>query len=365
MTLMSRFRAPGAYARETAEAWTREADAVTLSRLDEVGGHPRPAGVGLTYAEQEYHALADEQELTWPAEGEREARSHQVDAAGLVPIAAATEFLLSESEKEVREAHADHQHAARVLTSLVRREPAAKLRYWICWPVFWLGDCGGVWSAAVTNGDVPYIAFFQACAAGLAGACAGLVGSELKHLQMARTRRRDPESLSSDEQRYRRLFTDNDDGVGIVKLIGLLSLMVVALLGIGIYALRTSIEGSTSGLTFGLLAAATAIGSGLLGYSAADEVADLLATTAKRARRAEKRHLRFASSAALQARAEAAEAARSIQAEYQLRGQAAGKRVESLSHRVLRRNPHVVGHGYATGEQSGVIGRRPRRGGAQ
>ena len=28
----------------------------------------------MTYAEREYHALADEQELAWPAEGERAAR---------------------------------------------------------------------------------------------------------------------------------------------------------------------------------------------------------------------------------------------------------------------------------------------------
>jgi hypothetical protein len=350
--------------RDSTDVWTREVDAISLPRLDEVSGHPRPSGVGVTYAEQEYHALADEQELTWPAEGESEARRFQVRARGLDRQAAATEFLLAESEEEVRQARADHQHAARVLTPYVRREPAAKVRYWICWPVLWFGDTAGVWSAAIINGDIPYVAFGQALAAGLAAACAGLVGSELKDVRLARARQRDPESLGEDELRYRRLFTGCDGGLGVVGLVGLLSLAVVALLAVGICTLRSSIEGSSAGLTFGLLAAGTAIGSGLLCYSAADEVADLLATLAKRARRAEQRHLKLAAAAPPKVRAEAEEAARSIQAEYQLRGQAAAKRVESLSWRVQRRNPQVLGHGYPAGEPGGVIGRRARRGGA-
>lgn len=347
----------------SAGVWTREADAVSLPRLDEVGGHPRPAGIGITYAEHEYHALADEQELAWPAEGEREARPFQVRASGMDRPTTATDFLLDESKKEVQQSHTDYQHAARVLTPYVRREPWAKLRYWICWPILWLGDTAGVWSAAITNGDLVYVAFGQAFAAGLAAACAGLVGSELKDLRMARARRRDPETMSEDERRYQRLFCGTDDGVGIVKLISLLSLLVVLLLGIGIFALRASIEGGLSGLTFGLLAAATAIGSGLLGYSAADDVADLLATAATRVRRAERRHLQLAAATPAKIRDEAVEAARSIQTEHHLRGQAAGKRVESLSWRVQRRNPQVVGHGYPAGEQGGVIGRRPRRAG--
>jgi hypothetical protein len=62
-------------------------------------------------------------------------------------------------------------------------------------------------------------------------------------------------------------------------------------------------------------------------------------------------------------RAEAEEGARSIQAEYQLRGQAAAKRVKSLGWRVQRRNPQVLGHGYPAGEPGRIIVRRPHRGG--
>lgn len=348
----------------TVEGWVREADAVSLPRLDEVGGHARPAGVGTSYTEQEYQALAEEQELTWPAEGERAARAFQVRARGLDRVGAATDFLLGENEAEVRQARADFQHAATILTPYVRREPGAKLRYWIVWPLLAIGDASGVLSGAITLGDVPWVAAGQALSSGLAAACAGLFGTEFKHRQLAQARRRDPDTLTKDENRYQRLFTSGETSLGVVKLIGLLSLTVVLLLAVAVGALRSAIEGNSSGLTFGLLVAATAVGSGLLGYSTADEVADLLATYAKRVERAEKRHLALANSAAARRLAEADEAARSLQAEHQLRGQAASRRVESLSWRVQRRNPQVFGHGFATGEQSGVIGRRTRRGGA-
>ncbi|WP_131732919.1 hypothetical protein [Actinomadura formosensis] len=364
MSVVDRFRGFGTASPAGAvDAWTWEADAVALPRLDEVDGHPRPSSFGTSYVEQEYRCLADEQEVSWPAKGEAEARRHQVSARGLDHQAAAVETLLAHQETEVREARADHQHALRVLAPYVRREPGAKLRYWICWMVLWLGDTAGVWSAAVTNGDVVYIAFGIALASGLAAACAGLVGAELKYIRMARTRQRDPESLSKDEQRYQRLFAGQDLGLPLVKLIGLLSLFIAALLAVAIYSLRAGIEGSASGLTFGLLAAATAIGSGLLSYAAADEVADQIAAHAKRVRKADKYYLKLAGSPALKIRAQADETARSIHQEHQLRGQAAGKRVESLSWRAQRRNPQVFGHGFAAGEQSGVIGRRARRNG--
>src|SRR5262249_49109552 len=111
-------------------------------------------------------------------------------------------------------------------------------------------------------------------------------------------------------------------------------------------------------------AVATALASLLLGYAAADDVADLLGRTAKRVRRAEQRPIRLAKASTLKTRAEADEAARSNKGEYGRRGQAAAHRVESLAWRVQRRTPQVYGHGYATGEQGGVIGRRARRGGA-
>lgn len=355
-----RRRFPGSSA-QSIDAWTREADAALVQQVDHASAQPRPSTIGPTYVDQEFHALGDEQELVWSAEGERTARPSQVRARGLDQATAATAFLLTESETAVRQAHADHQHAARVLTPYVRRESAAKLRYWIAWVILVLGDMTGVWAAAVMHGEVPAIAFGQALASGVAAGCSGLVGAEVKYLRMARDRVRDLESLTDDERRYQRLFGGSDRGVGLVGLVGLVSLAVVLLLASGIFILRASTEGSAAGLMFGLLAAATALGSFLLGYSAADEVADLLAATAKRATQAEKRHLKLAASPVFTAQAKAEATARSLREEHRLRGQAAGKRFESLAWRVQRRHPEVFGHGYPAGEQSGVIGRRTRR----
>lgn len=346
------------------DMWLREADAISLPRLDEVGGHARPPGVGVTYVEQEYNALADEQEQLWSAEGEHEARPFQSRAAGLSPATTATEFLLAQRAQEVQQACADHQHAVRVLAPYRRRERWAKARYWVCWPLLVGGDTAGVWSAAVINGDVPFIAFWQALASGVAAGCAGLAASELKDIRMAASRRRDRESLTADEQRYGQFFAGGRGGYGIVKLISFLSVVVGALVAVGIGTLRASVEGDPAGMTFGLLAAATAFASALLSYATADEVADFLAEAARRVRRAERQYVKLMKVSAPRERAAAEAAARSIKAEYALRGQAAAKRVESLSWRALRRNPQVVGHGFPTGEQSGVIGRRTRRGGA-
>jgi hypothetical protein len=346
------------------DAWVEDADAISIPRVDEVGGHPRPSGIGVSYVEREFHALADEQEWSWPAEGEHQARPYQMRARGLEQAADAAGFLLAESAATVRQANADYRHAVQTLAPYTRREPGAKWRYWLCWVVLVIGDTAGVWSAAVTGGDLVYIAFGQALASGVAAGCAGLVGAELKYLRMARARHRDPDTLTPDEQRYPRLFAPSDAGTGIVRLVALLSLLVVVLVAAGVFTLRGSIEGGAAGTTFGLLAAATALGSLLLGYASADEVADLITHAATRAHKAEKQHRTLAAAAPLRDQAEAAEAARSLRAEHLLRGRAAGKRVEALGWRVLRRTPGVFGHGYPAGDTSGIIGRRTRRGGA-
>lgn len=365
MSALRRFSGRGvATPAGTMDAQVREAEAIVLHRIDEAGAVPRPTSVGALYSEEEYRAKSDEQEALWPAQGEREARRHQVEARGRDVPADATLFLLEESAKAVTSAHEDHQHARRVLTPYVRREPAAKIRYWVGWIILVLGDASGVLSAAITLGDIPWVAAGQALSAGFAGASAGLVGAELKHRQLTRSRQRDPDTLSDDERRYQRLFTGADGGFGVVKLVGFLSLTVVFLLAVAVGSLRTATEGNASGVTFALLAAATAIGSGLLGYAAADEVADLLATYAKRVTHVERHHRKLARATAIRVRAENDAAERSIQVEHALMGQAAARQVEAQSFGILRRNPGVAGHGYPTGEQSGVIGRRIRRGGA-
>ncbi|MGW0821949.1 hypothetical protein [Streptomyces sp. NPDC002845] len=345
---------------ETADAWTEEADAVSLPRLDEIAALPRPSNLGEAYSEREYAALAHEQEVLWSAEGEERGRTLRAQARGLDGAAAGVQVLLVGQEEELRQARVDYLHAARVLSPYTRREPGGKLRYWACWLVLVLGDMAGVWASAVSWGDVPYIAFGQALASGVAAGCAGLVGLEVKYLRMAKMRQRDPDSLSEDERRYIRLFSgDTDKGLGLVGLVGVVSLGVVLLVAFGIFTLRDSVEGGAAGVTFGCLGAATALASYLLAFSAGDEVSDLVYAKEKRARRAEARYQRLASSSAVRQRAEAEEAARSVQTESVLRGQAAAWRMEALNWRVQRQNPQILGHGFPA--DGHVVGRRDRQ----
>ncbi|MEU0794870.1 hypothetical protein ABZ342_32830 [Amycolatopsis sp. NPDC005961] len=360
---MSPQRVIGAQKDQTA-AWQQNAASVTLPQLDGSAACPRPNNIGTVYVQHEYQALGEEQLALWSAAGEAAASPHQAQADEASTAAAATEFLLTESEGQVRHAHTDHQHAVRTLSHHVKRSAGAKLRYWLGMPVLWFGDTGGVWAAAVMNGDVIYIALFLALASGMAGVCSGLAGAELRTIRLARARQQARDQLSEDEKRYHQLFAGTGGGAGILKLIGLLSLAVVGLIAFGVGTLRASVDGQAAGLTFGMLAAATALASGLLSYSAADDVADLLDALAKRVRRVEARHLQLASSSPLRLRAAGQAVAQSIEKEYALRGQAAAEHMEALAWHIQVRNPAVLGHGFPTGEQGGVIGRRPRRGGA-
>lgn len=344
------------------DAWMEQVEAISLPRLDEVGGHPRPSNIGTSYVEHEYHALADEQELLWQAEGECAARPHDVQAHGLEREASGVAFRLAHCEAEIRDAWAEYQKAQRVLGAYVRRKTAEATRYWVGWMALVGGDSAGVLSAAIINGDVPLIALPLALSTGLAAACAGLVGSELKHIGAARKRQREPDSLTEDEQPYRHLFVPGGGGHGITKLIGGLSLLVAMLVAVGIFSLRASLEGPLAGGAFALFALGTAFASGLLGYHTADDIADLLVGMEKRVRKAEARYCKLTRSAAVREKAEAEEMARSIREESTHRAGAAGKRVDSLSWQAQRNNPQIFGHGFSAGDQGGVIGRRSRRG---
>lgn len=298
--------------------------------------------------ERELQAHGEELALERQAQGEQAARQHVARARSLDASAAATKSLLGIAEQEVRQAQSEYQVAAKALGPYVRREPGASWRYRLCWVILWLGDTAGVLSALVMNGEIPLVGLPLGLSAGLAAVCAGLVGSELKNIRLSRARQRDADGLTEEERRYAWLFVGNSRGrgVGMVMLVGLLSVLVVVLIAGGIGMLRAGIEGVVAGRTFACLAAATAIASGLVGYWAADDVADLLSVLQRRVRRAEKHYMALAGHESLRTQAQAAEAARSIQVEYDARGRAGAKRLEALRYRILRLNPLVAGHGY-------------------
>lgn len=339
-----------------------ETDAVVLQRIDEAAGLGRPGGLGTTYAEHEYDTLADEQAISWPAEGEAASRAAQIRAASSGDAAKAASFLVDQDKAGVTAARDDYLHAAHTLTPYVRRSPRDHIRYGAGWVLLGLGDTAGVWGAAIWLGEVPLIALGQAVATGFAAVTAGLAGGELQELRQAQRREREPESLSADERRYQRLFVGADKGLGITKIASGISFAVVALVAVAVFALRAGTEGLLAGFTFGGLAAATALGSFISSYVHGDEVADLIATYLRAYLDAQRLLQRLADASGLSGYAGATTEADSISREYDARGQAAHRKVTALKYRMLRRNPQVVGHGEATVDA--VIGRRSRLDGA-
>jgi hypothetical protein len=353
VTTMTRFTREAS----ATDALVAETDSISLQRIDEAAGLGRPGGLGVTNAEREFESIGHEQEESWLAEGEAAARTASVRAARYDEAVIAGRFLLTDHSDEVTSARQSYQHAAQTLMPYVRRSPADAWRYGAGWALLGLGDTAGVWGAAIWLGEIPLIALGQALATGFAG-------GELQELRQARARRRDPDSLSPDERQYQRLFVEADAGLGLTKIVGGVSLTVVVLVAIGVFALRAGTEGLLAGVTFGALAAATALGSFVSSYVHGDEVADLIGSYRKRYDAARRRHRGLARNRDLSRHASAVEESTSIWREHDARGRAAAQKVTALKYRMLRRNPQVVGHGEATTQSSGLIGRRARKDGA-
>ncbi len=338
---------------------TEEADAIILPHIDRSGAVPRPDAIGDFHSEREYHAKAQTQTETYAAEGEAAARTATTTAAGLESAATAATALITGTVSSVEAAREQLTHAARTLGHLARRDLPAKVRYWICLIALCLGDTAGILGAAITLGEIPLVALGQAVATGVAAITAGQAGADLKDLRLARIRQCDLEDLTNDERRYRQFFTGTEAGVSTMKLVGALSATIIAIISIGIFCLRLSVEGMTSGIAFGMLAAATALGSFLTNYSYADEIADFLARSERACKKAIQAHRKLAADPAIRQRAEALADAASSKTEHTHRGRAAWWQLQSLSQRILRRNPGVAGHGMAA-EHPEIIGRRFR-----
>lgn len=348
----------------TSDAWDELADSAATQQLDEVRATPRPAALGQSYYEMVFGAGGEEQSALWSAEGVRAARPHLVRARGLDRRVAATEEALCAADAIATQVRTDAQHAEQVLRPYVRRDRFAVSRYVSGWVCLGLGDVAGVTGAAVTLGEIPALAVGQAVSIAFAAVTSGQAGADLKDLRLARQRQRDVSTLSEDEQRYRRLFEGMEPGVGIMKAVGWVSLTIVVIVAVAVLSLRLSVEGMTSGLAFGGLAAATALGSFVSTYGYTDDVADLLAATAKCAKKAEKRRAVLARTACFRVQAEADATAMSLRQEYALRGQAAIHHLDALAWQVQANNPQTHGHGLPADRQSAstAIGRRPRRG---
>lgn len=341
-----------------------DTDSISLQRIDEAAAVSRPANVGVTHAEREFDALAEEQKASWPAQAESASRKARLAGAHVEPAADAATSSAIEHQGELATARQARDHAFDTLGPFVRRPPHDDLRYWAGWAVLGLGDTVGVWGAAISLGEIPELALGQALATGFAAVTAGLVGGEARTLAQAKSRRRDPDDLTEDERRYRRLFEGVEPELPMLKIASGAAAAVGGLVTASIFALRAATEGIMPGLVFGGLAAATVLASFISSYIHADEVADLLATYERRYARALKRYLKASDAKALKVSRTSKAEVDSIEREYAHRALAAAHKVEACKQRMLRRNPQVVGHGEAAPAFTVTTGLRAEKGAA-
>jgi hypothetical protein len=323
------------------------AESIQLPRIDEASALPRPNSVGQTYAEKEYDVLVEVQASSWEADGVAASRASSIAAEGSKTSSDAATTVLNSHEKVVLAAQEALLSAETALHPFMRREPHGKAWYNARLAALVVGDIAGITGAAVYLGEIPALALIQAIAAGVAAVTAGVVGGDLKDLRLAAKRQLPDNQITGELKPFAHLFRGVDSGAHRVRAAVGVSVTIGLLIAVGIFSLRTSVEGSLSGLVFGCLAAAVAAASFLNSWAASDEVTDLLDSYRCEFERAVKRHTRFSLNTSIITHAEAAETARSVVAEHASRGKAAAKSFEAMKFGVLRRNPGVVGHGEA------------------
>ncbi|MET4782425.1 hypothetical protein [Glaciihabitans sp. UYNi722] len=334
---------------------------LSLQQVDEahrINGTTGPA----LHVENELDAFGREQEPLWKAEGILQSRPALIAHAGLKVQAESAEHLSRRHRRLVKRAQRRLERTVAALSPFVRRKQGQKGWFMVRTGLLLLGDVAGQAGAQIYYGEIPELALIQALAAGVAVVTAGLVGAEIKDLRMASKRKIERANLTKEQEPFAHLFDGTDDGKHIVKALVYTGVTVGVLISIGIFALRSTIDGPLSGLVYGALAAGIAAASFISSYIVTDEIADAIDTAEKDYERTIKRQTTLAASAPLKAALEKIAEDESIRGEHDVRGQAALLTYEGLKHRVLRRNPGVAGHGPAV-EPEPVVGRRAREDG--
>jgi hypothetical protein len=332
-----------------AEAFADEAEAASLTPIDEAKAVAQPANVQRFHHEDEYDQKADEQEHAWAAAGERTARDSAVEAAGLEHQADDLKKITDGQVELVGQSRKRLAFAREVFWPFTRRERGDKLMYLARMLALLVGDIVGVAGAAILLGELPALAVLQGLSSGAAAITGGVIGGDVKDIVRMRARKKSPDELTDDQKKVAHHFTGAHESEKIVKaLVGVMMLITLLIAG-SILALRTATQGSSVAAAFALLSAAVSLASFLNSYSYSDEIASLLSTVEN----TYLRDLKLLMSAliphvARRDYAEALAAAESIRAEHQEQGAAAVSATHAQKHAIKRRHPGVAGHGTAT-----------------
>lgn len=342
------------------------AENVHLERPESTSGMTvRPSNAS-SYVEQEFEHYGDEQFLKHEANGVREARPSREQAAAVEYEATRAEERAKANQARFEQVQADHDHAWHWLLPFVRRAPGGHRLYLTWFVLLGLGDAAGVFGAALMWGELVPVALGQALASGAAAVAAGWVGADVRERRDADARARLASSgdLSDDLiGRYPSLFVPTERERSTYELTLAVAVVIVICLASAIFALRAAVEASLlAGVIFGGLAAATALGSFVNSWRHADQVSDLLERYSLRYGMAAGEHERLVNHPAPAERDGSKIRAVQIEAEHQILGLAAKQGVLALQQGVLRRNPHVFGHGQSERRNAPTpVGRKPLR----
>ena len=327
--------------------------AMNLQPVDDAQAVLRPFRMRF-YGEDQYDAHAREQLRLWQAKGKAKAEKWRLKAAETKAVATAVLRQIGLQWARVEAAERDLRAIAHALEGFTRRGRFEKARYFLTTGALLFGDVAGVGGAAIYLGEEPGLAVCQAIASGVAAVTAGLVGQELKDSQRARRRAEEPSRISPKLARFAHLFRGADAGESIVKAMTFAALSVAAVIAVSIFALRYSTEGITAGFVFGGLAAAISLASFINTFTYADDIADLLDQLRHAYRDELKRHVKLAKNRHLRAHHRALAAIDAIEAEHQLRGEAAQLSAVAEKYSELSKHPGVAGHGYESSIDPGT-----------
>ncbi|MDZ5085221.1 MULTISPECIES: hypothetical protein [Mycobacteriaceae] len=320
-------------------------ESVRLIPVESASAFARPNAVEQTYLELAHDKLALEQHHLFAAEGEARCRADMAAAKSLAYAVAETKASVARAAVAADKAFERYEQLRDLLGCFMRRKATSARGYMARTAALLLGDIAGLSGAAIALGEYPVLAVAQAMSAGTATVTAGLAATQLRHMQQAVDRQQDV--LPQDLEPYRHLFGGPPKGKRLQATVFGVAALVTLLLSVGIFALRTTVEGPISGLTFGGLAAAIALASFINSWYYADAVADIIESAYHEAVVADRRHRRLAGSRSI-SRAEHAETQqKSIVTEYTHRGLAAAGHIEANKYRALLASPDVVGHGPA------------------
>jgi hypothetical protein len=289
------------------------------------------------------------------------AREDETTAAGLKTAAETAQQLVANLGEQVETVRQCAEAARQALSPYLVRPPGAKTWYLVRMLALFGGDVAAVTGACVLLGEIPALAATLALSTGAAAVIGGLAGGEVKRLRLARERQTSADELPEHLRPWQQLFSGAQDGQGVVKIMALVTVLILLSLGVGVVALRWSLDGLLAGVAFGTFSLAIGLASLWNSYDYADDVADILDAADKACHKAAGQYRKAAASPPLARYLTATTAAASIQAEQAARGKAAGHRIRASLFAVLIRHPHIVGHGEAPEPAPATLAVAPAR----